>query len=88
MTEPTPPRPRPRPTGGAAGAGLLLVSAIVLCAAIGAALGALLYGIAREGISLAGWDPRWFQALLGVLLLVALLANGIVRRRLKARPRS
>jgi simple sugar transport system permease protein len=55
---------------------------------IGASLGALLYAVTREGIVLAGWDPRWFQALLGVLLLLALLANGEVRRRLKAVPRS
>jgi simple sugar transport system permease protein len=54
---------------------------------VGASLGALLYAIAREGISLAGWDQRWFQALLGALLLVALLANGVVRRRLRAVPR-
>jgi simple sugar transport system permease protein len=54
----------------------------------GAALGALLYGVAREGIALAGWDPRWFQAFLGLCLLVALLANGLVRRRLRAVPRS
>jgi simple sugar transport system permease protein len=56
--------------------------------AVGAALGALLYGVVREGIGLAGWDPRWFQTFLGVLLMVALLANGVVRRRLKAVPRS
>ncbi|HEY0506702.1 MAG TPA: ABC transporter permease [Blastococcus sp.] len=56
--------------------------------AIGAAVGALLYAVAREGILLAGWDPPWFRALLGLLLLVALLANGVVRRRLKAVPRS
>lgn len=55
---------------------------------VGAAIGALLYAVARQGIALAGWDPRWFQALLGVLLLVALVANGVVRRRLKAVPRS
>ena len=55
---------------------------------IGASLGALLYAVSREGIALAGWDQRWFQALLGVLLLMALLANGQVRRRLKAVPRS
>jgi simple sugar transport system permease protein len=55
---------------------------------VGAAVSALLYAVAREGITRAGWDPRWFQALLGVLLLVALLANGVVRRRLKAVPRS
>jgi simple sugar transport system permease protein len=56
--------------------------------AIGAAIGALLYAVVRQGIALAGWDPRWFQAFLGVLLLVALLASGVVRRRLKAVPRS
>lgn len=55
---------------------------------VGASLGALLYAVAREGISLAGWDPRWFQAFLGLLLMVALLANGVVRRRLRAVPRS
>ncbi|WP_200944452.1 ABC transporter permease [Geodermatophilus sp. Leaf369] len=56
--------------------------------AVGASIGALLYAVAREGIVLAGWDPRWFQAFLGVLLLLALLANGVVRRRLLAVPRS
>jgi simple sugar transport system permease protein len=55
---------------------------------VGAAAGALLYAVARQGIALAGWDPRWFQALLGVLLLVALLTNGVVRLRLRAVPRS
>ena len=56
--------------------------------AVGAAVGALLYAVARHGIALAGWDAPWFQAFLGVLLLVALVANGVVRRRLKAVPRS
>jgi simple sugar transport system permease protein len=56
--------------------------------ALGAAAGALLYAVARQGITLAGWDAPWFQALLGVLLVAALLANGVVRRRLKAVPRS
>jgi len=56
--------------------------------AIGASVGALLYAVTRQGITLAGWDPPWFQALLGVLLLVALLANGVVRHRLKMVPRS
>jgi simple sugar transport system permease protein len=55
---------------------------------VGAALGALLYAVAREGIVLSSWDVRWFQALLGLLLLVALLANGVVRSRLRAAPRS
>jgi simple sugar transport system permease protein len=56
--------------------------------AIGAAIGALLYAVVEQGIALAGWDPRWFQTFLGVLLLIALLASGVVRRRLKAVPRS
>jgi simple sugar transport system permease protein len=56
--------------------------------AIGTAVGALLYGVARFGVTLAGWDTLWFQAFLGVLLLVALLANGVVRTRLRAAPRS
>jgi simple sugar transport system permease protein len=56
--------------------------------AIGAAIGGLVYAVAEHGIGLAGWDPPWFRALLGVLLLLALLTNGVVRRRLKAAPRS
>jgi simple sugar transport system permease protein len=56
--------------------------------AVGAAVAALLYAVARQGITLAGWGPAWFQVLLGVLLLVALVANSMVLRRLKAAPRS
>jgi simple sugar transport system permease protein len=56
--------------------------------AIGAAIGALVFAVARHGIVMAGWDPLWFEALLGVLLLMALLIAGFVRRRLKAAPRS
>ncbi len=55
---------------------------------VGASLGALVYAVAREGIDRAGWDAYWFQVFLGVLLLGALLANGVVRRRLQAVPRS
>ncbi|WP_169064710.1 ABC transporter permease [Geodermatophilus dictyosporus] len=54
----------------------------------GAAVGALLYSVARRGVELSGWDPRWSQALLGVLLLVALVVGGAVRSRLRAAPRS
>ncbi|MGY1746865.1 ABC transporter permease [Blastococcus sp. SYSU D00695] len=56
--------------------------------AVGTAAGALLYAVVEFGVTLAGWDPLWFQAFLGVLLLVALLANGAVRARLRAVPRS
>jgi simple sugar transport system permease protein len=54
----------------------------------GAAVASVLYAVIRQGITLAGWDPQWFEMLLGVLLLVALVANGIVLRRLRAAPRS
>jgi simple sugar transport system permease protein len=56
--------------------------------AIGAAIGAVVYAVAEHGIVLAGWDAPWFEAFLGALLLMALLGNGVVRRRLKAAPRS
>ena len=81
--------------GLATGVDFLVVAVIGGClltggwgSAFGAAVAALLYAVARQGITLAGWDPQWFQVLLGVLLLVALVANGIVLRRLKAAPRS
>jgi simple sugar transport system permease protein len=56
--------------------------------AVGTAVGALVYAVAEQGVNLAGWDTRWFEAFLGVLLLVALLANSVVRERLQAVPRS
>jgi simple sugar transport system permease protein len=49
--------------------------------AIGAALGALIFGMAQQGIVFAGWDSDWFQLFLGVLLLLAALLNHYVRRR-------
>jgi simple sugar transport system permease protein len=49
--------------------------------AIGAAIGALIFGMAKQGIVFAGWDSDWFQAFLGVLLLGATLLNHYVRRR-------
>jgi simple sugar transport system permease protein len=81
--------------GFASGIDFLVVAVIGGClltggwgSAIGAAVASLLYAVARQGITLAGWDPQWFEVLLGVLLLVALVANGVVLRRLKAAPRS
>ena len=56
--------------------------------AVGTAIAALLYAVARQGITLAGWSPQWFQVLLGVLLILALVVNGVVLRRLRAAPRS
>ena len=41
----------------------------------GAAFGALIYGVARQGMVIAGVDADWFQAALGVLLLAAAYLN-------------
>ncbi|MGW0516830.1 ABC transporter permease [Crossiella sp. NPDC003009] len=49
--------------------------------AIGAAIGALIFGMARQGIVFARWDSDWFQLFLGVMLLAAVLVNNTFRRR-------
>lgn len=55
--------------------------------AVGAAIGALIFGMAKQGIVFAGWDSDWFQLFLGALLLLAALLNRYVRRRAEAGPR-
>jgi simple sugar transport system permease protein len=49
--------------------------------ALGAAIGALIFGMARQGIVYAGWDSDWFKLFLGVMLLAAVLVNNVLRRR-------
>ncbi len=49
--------------------------------AVGAALGALIYGMTNQGIVYAGWDNNWLRAFLGVMLLGAVLLNEWVRKR-------
>ena len=49
--------------------------------AVGAALGALIYGMTYQGIIYAGWDNNWLKAFLGVMLLGAVLLNEWVRKR-------
>ena len=48
--------------------------------AVGAALGALIYGMTDQGIVYAGWDNDWLKPFLGVMLLRAVLVNNWVRR--------
>jgi simple sugar transport system permease protein len=48
--------------------------------AIGASVGALIFGMASVGIVYAGWNPDWFRFFLGVMLLLATLTNSLVRR--------
>jgi simple sugar transport system permease protein len=43
--------------------------------AVGSALGAFIFGMTTQGIVFAGWDPNWFKAFLGVMLLLAVLVN-------------
>jgi simple sugar transport system permease protein len=49
--------------------------------AIGAAFGALTFGMASLGINFAGWNTDWFQAFLGTMLLLAVLANTAIRKK-------
>ncbi|MBN9744228.1 ribose ABC transporter permease [Amycolatopsis sp. A1MSW2902] len=49
--------------------------------AVGAAIGALIFGMARQGIVFAGWDNDWFMLFLGIMLLAAVLVNNALRRR-------
>jgi simple sugar transport system permease protein len=51
---------------------------------IGAAIGALIFGMARVGLSYANIDDDWFNLFLGVLLLLATLLNYFVRGRAEA----
>jgi simple sugar transport system permease protein len=52
--------------------------------AVGAAIGAFIFGMTNQGIVLAGWDPDWFTFFLGGLLLGAILLNTFIRRRAEA----
>jgi simple sugar transport system permease protein len=53
--------------------------------AIGAALGALIYGMTLQGIVFAQWDNNWLKAFLGVMLLGAVLVNNWIRRHAEVR---
>jgi simple sugar transport system permease protein len=48
---------------------------------VGAVLGALIYGMVRQGIVMAGVDADWFQVFLGAMLLLAVLVNNYALRR-------
>lgn len=48
--------------------------------AIGVAIGAFIFGMTSLGIVYAGWDPNWFRAFLGVMLLLAVLVNLYVKK--------
>ncbi|KPI10548.1 ABC-type transporter, integral membrane subunit [Actinobacteria bacterium OK074] len=47
--------------------------------AVGSVIGAFIFGMVNQGIVYANWNPDWFKAFLGVMLLVAALVNLWVR---------
>ncbi len=49
--------------------------------AVGAAIGAFIYGMTNQGIVFAGWDSNLVMFFLGVMLLLAVLMNMWVRRQ-------
>ncbi|MFR9675555.1 ABC transporter permease [Streptomyces sp. TR06-5] len=52
--------------------------------AVGAAVGAFLFGMTSKGIVYAQWDPDWFTFFLGAMLLLATLLNTWTRKRAEA----
>ena len=49
--------------------------------AIGAAFGALIFGLVQMGIFYSGYDTDWFKVFLGTMVLIAVLFNNYVRRK-------
>ncbi len=48
--------------------------------AIGVAIGSFIFGMTNLCIVYAGWDPNWFRAFLGVMLLLAVIVNLYVKK--------
>ena len=53
--------------------------------AIGVAIGAFIFGMTSLCIVYAGWDPNWFKAFLGIMLLLAVMVNLYVKNLSNAR---
>jgi len=50
--------------------------------AIGAMFGAIIFGVVQQGIFYTGVNTDWFKVFLGVMLLIAVLFNNYIRRRM------
>ncbi|MGK9170963.1 ABC transporter permease [Inquilinus limosus] len=48
---------------------------------IGAAFGALIFGVVQMGIFYSGVNTDWFKVFLGVMLLLAVMVNNYIRRK-------
>jgi simple sugar transport system permease protein len=53
--------------------------------AVGPALGALIFGMVQQGIVIAGVDSDWYKAFLGAMLILAVVLNNFIRRRVGER---
>ncbi len=71
-------------SGEGVGQELICIAAVVIVgcpliggygSAIGPVFGAFMFGMVNQGIVFAGWNPDWFKAFLGVMLLGAVLIN-------------
>ncbi|MCI0396669.1 MAG: ABC transporter permease [Chloroflexi bacterium] len=51
--------------------------------AVGAVLGALIFGMVRQGIVFAGVDADWFLVFMGAMLIIAVLVNNFIRRQVE-----
>jgi simple sugar transport system permease protein len=76
-------------SGEGVGQELIYISAAVIggClltggagSAIGPVFGAFMFGMVQQGIVFANWNPDWFKAFLGVMLLGAVLINLYIQR--------
>ena len=54
--------------------------------AIGAAIGAFIFGMTSKGIVYAEWNPDWFKFFLGAMLLSPPWSTSWVRRRAEGQP--
>ena len=52
---------------------------------IGAMIGALIFGIVKQGIIFSGADADWFQVFMGLMLVSAVLVNGAFRKKYASR---
>jgi simple sugar transport system permease protein len=48
---------------------------------IGAVFGALIFGMVQQGIFFTGVSTDWFQVFVGVMLLIAVMFNNVIRKR-------
>ncbi|MFN8457223.1 MAG: ABC transporter permease [Anaerolineae bacterium] len=52
--------------------------------AVGACLGALIFGMVNQGLVFAGVDADWFQVFMGAMLVIAVLVNNYIRQKAEA----